>query len=91
MYVCNLPRDCLIELKMNYMAELAKEGMFGKVMYDDETITEPSMGDYAEADNVIPDDFIFGHYDGIDFVKDDFFCMMEMSYEDWEKMEARVA
>lgn len=75
--VHDLCRDCLIELKCNYMAELVNDGTFGEVFYNDSSIREPSMGDYAEADNVIPDDFIFEHYAGIGFVPDDFFCLME--------------
>lgn len=75
--VHDLCRDCLIELKINYMTELVNEGNFGEVFYDDNSIHEPSMGDIAEADNVVPDDFIFEYYADIDFSPDDFFCLIE--------------
>ena len=73
--VQELCRDCLIELKIAYMVELVNEGTFAEVMEVD--YNEPSYGDIADADEIIPDDFIFEHYAGIGFVPDDFFCLME--------------
>ena len=83
----DLPRDCLVELKQNYMMELVDEGTFGEIVYGDASITHPAWGDMIDADEIVPDDVIFEYYDGIDFVKDDFFCMLETSYEEWEEME----
>lgn len=76
MYVTELTRDQLVELKQKYMAELVNEGMFAEIM--DRDYDEPSYGDLAEADDIISDDFIFEHYAGIYFVPDDFFCTAEV-------------
>ena len=70
--VSDLCRDCLVELKIDYMVELVNEGTFAEVMEVD--YNEPSYGDIADADEIIPDDFIFEHYAGIGFVPDDFFA-----------------
>lgn len=75
--VRDLCRDCLVELKQHYMAELVDEGVFGIVMFGDDSITEPSMEVLANADGYISDDFIHEYYDGMEFVPDDFFCLME--------------
>lgn len=71
--VHDLCRACLVELKQNYLTELADEGKYSEVMeteYD-----EPSISDYVEADTIVPDSIIFEHYDGINFTSDDFFCL----------------
>ena len=72
MTVRELSREQLIELKGNYMVELADEGTFAEVMNRD--YDEPSWGDFADADEIIPDDIIFNHYEIYDFGNDDFFC-----------------
>lgn len=72
MTVRELNRQQLTELKGNYFAELVNEGTFAEVIGRD--YDEPSYGDLAEIDNIVSDEFIFEHYDGIDFVNDDFFC-----------------
>lgn len=72
MTVRELSRDQLVELKGNYMAELVNEGAFAEVMGRD--YDEPSYGDYADADEIISDEFIFEHYGHYDFCNDDFFC-----------------
>ena len=72
MDVRELTRDQLIELKQYYMDELVNEGSFAEVMGVD--YDEPPYGDLASADNIIPDALMFEHYDGIDFVNDDFLC-----------------
>ena len=72
MNVKELTREQLVELKQHYMAELVNEGTFAEVMNRD--YDEPSYSDLANADEIISDDFIFEHYDGVDFVTDDFFC-----------------
>ena len=90
MTVYDLPRDCLIELKGNYIVELVNEGMFGQVVYNDDSIDEPSWGDFADVDELVPDDIVFDHYCDTCFEKDDFFCMEDVSYEEWERMEGRI-
>ena len=87
MDVRSLPRDCIVELKRNYIVELDEEGTFGEIVHNDPSYGHPAWSDIAYADELILDDIIFEHYDGISFVKDDFFCMMETSYEEWDKME----
>lgn len=72
MTVLDLNRDQLIELKNSYMVQLADEGVFAEVMGVD--YDEPSCEDVSCADERIPDEVIFEHYDGIDFTPDDFFC-----------------
>ena len=57
MMVRQLSREQLNELKETYMFETVCSG--------------PSYSDLAEACN-IPDELIFEHYDGYDFVNDDF-------------------
>lgn len=73
--VHDLCRECLVELKQNYMTMLADEGMFEQIM--GVNYGEPSMLDLVEADSLIPDSSIFYHYKGVGFVPDDFFCLME--------------
>lgn len=72
MDVYELSRDQLVELKQNYLSELADEGSYAEVMDCD--YNEPSYWDLANADDIVPDDVIFRNYDGVCFVKDDFFC-----------------
>lgn len=67
-----MTRDELTELKGNYLVELANEGRFAEVMgrnYD-----FPDWDDVLNADKYVPDDVIFREYEGVGFVKDDFFC-----------------
>ena len=73
--VHDLCRQCIVELKQNYMYMLSEEGTFKEVMNVD--YDGPSMLDLVEADSIIPDATIFWHYRGISFVPDDFFCLME--------------
>lgn len=61
MYVTELSREELDELKYNYADERTHGCSYEELM---ESLD-------------IPDDVIFEHYDGIDFVKDDFFCNIE--------------
>lgn len=72
MNVRELSREQMHELKEAYLTKLADEGTFAEVLGVD--YDEPSYGDLANADEIVPDDVIFREYDGIDFVKDDFFC-----------------
>lgn len=72
MDVRDLSREQLIELKEHYMIELADEGIYAEIMGVD--WDEPSMGEIANADELIPDDVIFNHYEGFTFSDEDFFC-----------------
>ena len=63
MTVRQLSRDQLTELKQQIVSDQ---------MYDKEGRTA-RYGELAEAESV-PDEKVFEHYDGIEFVEDDFFC-----------------
>ncbi len=70
MKVTELNPDQITELKQNYLCRLAEEGTFAQIVgrsYD-----EPSYGDLADADTIVPDDVIFREYDGTEFVEEDF-------------------
>ena len=58
--VKELTREELNELKTSYLTKLNEYG-------------SPSYQDYINAEN-IPDEIIFEEYEGITFVKEDFFC-----------------
>ena len=70
MNVQDLSREQFTELKQRYLMELADEGTFAEVLGVD--YDEPSYGDLANADDIVPDDVIFENYGGTDFVEDDF-------------------
>lgn len=72
MTVHELSSEQILELKQNYLQMLADEGNFASVLNVD--YDEPSYSDLANADEIVPDDIIFTHYDGYCFVPDDFFC-----------------
>lgn len=72
MRVTELSLDQLVELKQNYLSELADDGSFAEVMDCD--YNEPSYSDLANADDIVPDDVVFRNYEGVCFVPDDFFC-----------------
>lgn len=67
MNVTELNRDQLIELKQSYLCQLNDCG-------EHEEVVEVSYDELANADEVIPDDVIFEHYQGVIFSEDDFFC-----------------
>ena len=69
MTVFDLDRDQMIFLKQAYMIELSDCGEFAEVMNVD--YDAPSWGDLAAADELIPDSFIYEHYDCV-FSEDDF-------------------
>ena len=73
--VHDLCRECLVELKCAYLVELADEGTFAEVLEAD--YDAPSYGDFADADEIVPDDVIFEHYKDYSFSIDNFFCLME--------------
>ena len=61
--VKELTREELNELKASYLTKLKED-------------ESPSYQDYVNAEN-IPDEIIFEEYEGITFVKEDFFCNLE--------------
>ena len=71
MKVTVVNREQLTFLKQAYMTQLADEGTFAEMFGVD--YDEPSWGDLARADELVPDDVIFDHYKGTDFVEEDFF------------------
>lgn len=71
MKVTELTRGQLRELKERYLILLADEGTFAEVVGRD--YDEPSWGDLAEADGIVPDEVVFRQWEGVDFVPDDFF------------------
>ena len=71
MEVTELDRGQLLSLKAAYMFALADEGTFAEVMGRD--YYEPTWDDLANVDEYVPDDIIFKHYEGIDFVEEDFY------------------
>lgn len=70
MNVFELNREQLIQLKQNYLVQLADEGLFAEMFGVD--YDAPSWGDMANADELVPDDVIFEHYRDSRFVTDDF-------------------
>lgn len=72
MRVTELSRDQLVELKQEYLSELADEGCFAEVMDCD--YDEPSYWDLANADDIVPDDVVFRLWECTHFTNDDFFC-----------------
>ena len=72
MTVYELSSEQMLELKQQYLEMLADEGNYASVLNVD--YDEPSQHDLSFADEIVPDDIIFTHYEGIDFVPDDFFC-----------------
>ncbi len=87
MDVHDLSRDQLIELKQNYMVELADNGEFAEVMGVD--YDHPSYGDIADADELISDEDIFRHYDGYTFTEDDFFSSFRESLKNRKSRKIR--
>ncbi len=63
MTVTELTRDEMIELKGRYYTELL-----------DKVGESPGYGDIAAVDSLVDDKTIYEVYEGVDFVKDDFFC-----------------
>lgn len=70
MKVTELTREQLIQLKQRYLTILANEGTFAAVVgrgYD-----EPSYGDLADADEIVPDEVVFRQWENTNFVEEDF-------------------
>lgn len=70
MNVQDLNREQLTFLKQAYMTQLADEGTFAEMF--DVDYDEPSWEDLERADELVPDDVIFDHYEGTEFVEEDF-------------------
>lgn len=70
MTVHELNRDQLIQLKQNYLCQLADEGCYAEVRGVDYDC--PSYGDLMLADEIVPDEFIFAEYNMTNFVEEDF-------------------
>lgn len=70
MTVHELNRDQLVQLKQHYLCQLAEEGCYAEVRGVD--YDEPSYGDLADADDIVPDDVIFRNYDYVYFTEEDF-------------------
>lgn len=70
MLVADLSREELKELKESYLIELDDEGKLEEVA----GIEAIGYGTIENIDNIVPDSVVFNHYDGVMFVKDDFFC-----------------
>lgn len=68
MVVTELCRDHIIELKQSYLTQLEECGELQEVAGHDKVF----MSDLANADDLVPDDVIFEHYEGMEFSKDDF-------------------
>ena len=77
MDVLELSREQLVELKQNYLTQLANEGSFAEVL--DVDYDSPSYNDLQNADEIVPDDVVFKNYEGIDFTNEDFFCTANVS------------
>lgn len=67
MYVDELNRKQLIQLKETYLDELNEAGEY-------EEIIGTSYDELINADDIVSDDIIFEHFCGIDFSEDDFWC-----------------
>lgn len=63
MYISELNRDQLTELKQSYL-----------IQQNEETGDGTSYDELARADSIISDEVIQEAYSGINFTEDDFFC-----------------
>lgn len=70
MTVHELNRDQLVQLKQDYLCQLADCGEFAEIVGVD--YDEPSWKDLADADEIVPDDVIFRNYDDVYFTEEDF-------------------
>lgn len=78
MTVRELTRHQLMELKEHYLVQLDDSGELEEVAGLDSL----SYMALANADEIITDEMIFEHYDGIDFVEDDFIVSRYDNMED---------
>lgn len=70
MTVHELNREQLIQMKQNYLCQLADCGEFAEIVGVDYDC--PSWKDLADADEIVPDDVIFRNYDDVYFTEEDF-------------------
>ena len=72
MTVCELNRSQIVSLKESYLCQLAEDGTFGEIVYGDANIQSPAYDDFANADELVPDEIITEHYSDYVFSEDDF-------------------
>lgn len=65
----DLTPDQRLQVKQRYMMKLADEGNFVGVVYGDGEERDPSYGELADADRMIPDDVV---RDGTVYTEEDF-------------------
>lgn len=70
MNIYSINREQFIELKVNYLYQLANEGTFAEVLGVD--YHEPSWGDIARADEIVPDHVVYENFSCYEFSPDDF-------------------
>lgn len=70
MTVHDLNRNQIEELKVAYAMQLSDCGELEEIAGVDTV----SMDVIADINNIISDEIIYTHYDGIYFVEEDFFC-----------------
>lgn len=63
MTVYDLNREQLIELKQHYLTQMYEQR--------GESVSQYEL---SIADEVVPDQMVYEHFDDVDFVNDDFFC-----------------
>lgn len=73
MTVRNLNRKQLVEIKQNYLSQLEEEGILQE-MIEEESLSYDVL---SRADEIVPDNVIWEHYDGITFTEEDFFCSLK--------------
>jgi hypothetical protein len=69
MTVQELNRDQYKELCQRYITEFWTD--------DEHGTTSPSLGELSCADELVDSNIIYNHYDGVNFVEEDFFCSKE--------------
>lgn len=72
MTVQELSKEQYKELCQAYITEFWVDNEHGT--------TSPSMGELVCADELVAQDVIFNHYEGINFTDDDFFCTAKSKY-----------
>ena len=70
MTIYDLNEKQMLELKQNYLTQLADEGSYAEVVGVD--YDEPSEEDLANADDIVPDDVIYDNYEDYWFEDEDF-------------------
>jgi hypothetical protein len=71
MTVQELSKEQYKELCQRYITEFWTD--------DEHGTTSPSYDDLLCAEELVSEDVIYNHYDGINFTEDDFFCSKEVN------------